>query len=79
MPSKEVISDKGTTSVRANKKLQELVSLADKDKINDEICNQGIRWHFNPPLTPHFSGAHEATIIEVKNVIYAILGKYRYY
>ena len=71
---KEVISDNGTNFVGANKELQELVSLLDKDKINDAICNQGIKWHFNPPLAPHFGGVHETMIKAAKRAIYAILG-----
>ena len=49
-----------------NKELQELVSLLDKDKINDAICNQGIKWHFNPPLVPPFGGVHETLIKAAK-------------
>ena len=63
---KEVISDNGTNFVEANKELQELVSLLDKDKINDAICNQGMPWHFNPPLAPHFGGVHETMIKAAK-------------
>ena len=60
---KEVISDNGANFVEANKELQELVSLLHKDKMNDAICNQGIKWHFNPPLAPPFGGVH-ATMIK---------------
>ena len=57
----------------ANKELQKLVSLLDKDKINDAICNQGIKWHFNPPLSPHFGGVHETVMKATKSANYAIL------
>jgi hypothetical protein len=60
---KEVISDNGTNFFEANNELQELVSLLDKDKMNDAICNQGIKWHSNPPLAPPFGGVH-ATMIK---------------
>ena len=52
--------------MEANKELQELVSLLDKDKINDAICNQGMTWHDNPPLAPHFGGVHETMIKAAK-------------
>lgn len=52
--------------METNKELQELVSLLDKDKINDAICNQGIKWHFNPPLAPPFGGVHETMIKAAK-------------
>ena len=63
---KAVISDNGTNFVEANKELQELVSLLDKDKINDAICNQGMTWHVSPPLAPHFGGVHETLIKAAK-------------
>ncbi|CAG2252551.1 unnamed protein product [Mytilus edulis] len=71
---KEMISDNGTNFVGANRELKELVALLDKDKIHNSISNQGIKWHFNPPLAPHFGGIHETMIKSAKRAIYAILG-----
>ncbi|CAG2242219.1 unnamed protein product [Mytilus edulis] len=71
---KEIISDNGTNFVGANRELKELVALLDKDKIHNSISNQGIKWHFNPPLAPHFGGIHETMIKSAKRAIYAILG-----
>lgn len=70
----EVISDNGTNFVGANKELQQLVSFLDKDKIYDNTSNRGVKWHFNPPLAPHFGGVHETMIKAAKKAIYAILG-----
>ncbi|VDI54657.1 Hypothetical predicted protein [Mytilus galloprovincialis] len=72
--SKEIISDNRTNFVGANIELKELVALLDKDKIQNSISNQGIKWHFNPPLAPHFGGIHETMIKSAKRAIYAILG-----
>ena len=45
----EAITDNGGNFVGADKKL-------DEDKIQGSVANQGIKWHFNPPLEPHFWG-----------------------
>ncbi|CAC5373897.1 unnamed protein product [Mytilus coruscus] len=71
---KEIISDNGTNFVGANRELKELVALLDTDKIQNSISNQGIKWHFNPPLAPHSGGIHETMIKSAKRAIYAILG-----
>ncbi|CAC5374179.1 unnamed protein product [Mytilus coruscus] len=71
---KEIISDNGTNYVGANRELKELVALLDNDKIQNSISNQGTKWHFNPPLAPHFGGIHETMIKSEKKAIYAILG-----
>lgn len=71
---KEVISDNGTNFVSANRELCELVTKLDRDKINDAVCNQGIKWHFNPPAAPHFGGVHEIMIKAAKRSVSAILG-----
>jgi hypothetical protein len=46
----------------------------DRDKIQDRTSNLSVKWHFNPPLAPHFSGVHEVIIKAAKRAIYAILG-----
>ena len=40
--------------------------------MEESFVNKGIKWHFNPPLAPHFGGAHESM---VKSAIKAILGQ----
>ena len=58
----------------ADNELKLLVSQIDKDKITESAANKGVKWHFNPPLAPHFSGVHEAMIKSAKLAISAILG-----
>ena len=36
--------------------------------------NNGIRWHWNPPLAPHFGSVFERMIKSAKRAINAILG-----
>jgi len=56
----EVIADNGGNFVGADKELSELVKKLDEDKIQGSVANQGIKWHFNPPLAPHFGGYMES-------------------
>ena len=70
----EVVSDNGGNFVGAEKELRELAKNLDEDKIQRSVANKGIRWHFNPPLAPHFGGVHEIMIKAAKRGIFAILG-----
>ena len=54
--------------------LQELVQNLDQDKIQRMTSNEGINWHWNPQLAPHFGGMFERMIGSAKRAIQAILG-----
>ncbi|MCG8047968.1 MAG: hypothetical protein N0E48_20505 [Candidatus Thiodiazotropha endolucinida] len=69
-----IYSDNGTNFKGADKELKSLVTQLDETKIQRSIANKGIRWHFNPPLAPHFGGVHESMIKSAKRAINAILG-----
>ena len=73
LPEK-MVSDNGGNFVGADNELKELVKCLDKEKIKSSTANKGIQWNFNPPLAPHFGGAHESMIKSAKRAIYAILG-----
>ncbi|XP_033105172.1 uncharacterized protein LOC117107577 [Anneissia japonica] len=70
---KEVVSDNGGNFIGADKELRELIISIDKDKVQKSTANRGIKWHFNPPLAPHFGGVHEKIIKSAKRATYAIL------
>ena len=70
---KEIISDNGTNFVGGNRELKELVEQLNENKIKTSTADKGVKWHFNPPLAPHFGGIHETMIKSVKRSIYAIL------
>lgn len=55
-------SDNGTNLVGANKELKLLVNQLDSGKIINNTANKGVKWEFNPHLTPHYGGLHEAMI-----------------
>ena len=70
----EMYSDNGTNFKGADKELKSLISQLGTDKIKESSANKGIQWYFNPPLAPHFGGAHESMIKSAKKAINAILG-----
>ena len=71
----EMFSDNGTNFKGADRELKTLLSELDETKINVSVANKGVKWHFNPPLAPHFGGAHESMIKSAKRAINAILGQ----
>ena len=68
-----MLSDNGTNFVGHNE-LKDLLKGLDGNKIQDSTANCGVKWHFNPPAAPHFSGVHEVMIKAAKKAIYSILG-----
>ena len=71
----EVYSDNGTNFIGADRELQALLSQVDNHKIQESVANKGVKWHYNPPLAPHFGGAHESMVKSAKKAIKAILGQ----
>ena len=70
---KDVVCDNGTNFVGRSNELKELEAL-NQNKIQDMTTSHRIKWHFHPPLMPHFSGVHEIMIKAANKAIYAILG-----
>ena len=72
---KEMNSDNGTHFGGANRQLEELVvDKLDENKIRVTTADKEVQWHFNPPLTPPFGGAHGSKIKASKRAIYGIFG-----
>ncbi|XP_014215278.1 uncharacterized protein LOC106644343 [Copidosoma floridanum] len=72
-------SDHGTNFVGANNKLREIFNLVHSDSFHDTISSyaakQNIKWHFNPPVTPHFSGIWESAVKSFKHHLKRVIGK----
>jgi hypothetical protein len=72
-------SDCGTNFVGARRVISELhkqfSSEAERKKLESEISQEGIQWHFNPPGSPHFGGLWEAGVKSVKHHLYRVMGK----
>ncbi|XP_067208459.1 uncharacterized protein [Linepithema humile] len=72
----DVFSDNGTNFVGANRELEKLRNLFNKEehqsKIKDETAMDQIKWHFIPPRAPHFGGLWEATVKAFKRHFYKV-------
>ena len=70
---REMLSDNGTNFVGAVRELKALVSSMDFDCIEEVTARRQVRWRFQPPLAPHFSGVHESLVKSAKSAIYQVL------
>ena len=70
----DMFSDIGTNFKRADRELKMQLSELDESKIKTAVANKGVKWHFNPPLAPHFGAAHESMVKSAKKATNAILG-----
>ena len=70
-----MLSDNGTNFVGGHNELSDLVAKLNKSAVQDSTANDGVKWQFNPPLAPHFSGVHEIMIKAAKKAIKSILGE----
>ena len=68
------ISDNGTNFVGAEREFAEYVAAWNKERIEEHLIQQGIRWNFNPPAAPHFGGVWERLVRSCKKAMYAVLG-----
>lgn len=74
-----IYSDNGTNFVGANNQLRELYALINSEEYNHGLENfaarEGIQWHFNPPLSPHFGGVWEAAVKTFKHHFKRVIGE----
>ncbi|XP_039315352.1 uncharacterized protein LOC120359941 [Solenopsis invicta] len=64
-----IYSDNGTNFVGANNKLKEIYAL-----VNQFANQHRIKWHFIPPLAPHFGGIWELTVKSFKHHLKRVIG-----
>ena len=69
--SAEIHSDNGTNFVEANHELRDCLAKLKQDTVKNYLAPRGIKWHFNPPLAPHFGGAWERLVRSVKTALKA--------
>lgn len=66
----DIFSDNGSNFIGAKNSLTEMHNLSYSTRFNTKVSfflgNQGIKWHFIPPLTPHFGGVWEAGVKQTK-------------
>ena len=69
----EIVSDNGTNFISANKELQDALKGVSVQKLQEDTSHHGVKWYFNPPLSPHFGGVFESMIKAAKLAINAQL------
>ena len=69
----EIVSDNGTNFISANKELQDALKGISVQKLQEDISHHGVKWYFNPPLSPHFIGVFKSMIKAAKLAINAQL------
>jgi hypothetical protein len=74
----DIFNDNATNFVGTNNRLLDLKKIFHSEehltKMYDALSAEGIRWHFIPPRSPHYSGLWEASIKSIKNHLYRVLG-----
>ena len=70
----KMISDNGTNFIGAEKELAEYIAAWNKERIEEHLIQQGIRWKFNLPAAPQFGGVWERLVRSYKKAMYVVLG-----
>ena len=70
-----VWSDNGTNFVGSERELREALKHLDNERIVDQLSNERVQWHFNPPSSLYFGGAWERLVQSAKRAFKVVVGK----
>ena len=70
----DVYSDNGTNFTAAVRELRLSINRWNQETLLSRLAQQGIRWHFNPPVASHRGGFWERIVQSVKRTLAAIAG-----
>ncbi|XP_015752550.1 PREDICTED: uncharacterized protein LOC107332334 [Acropora digitifera] len=70
-------SDRGTNFVSTNKDIGQAIKRWNQSQIEDQLSQEGIQWHFNPPASPYFGGAWERLVQSAKKALNAVAARQR--
>ncbi|XP_053691178.1 uncharacterized protein LOC128739706 [Sabethes cyaneus] len=65
----EIVSDRGTNFVGAEKELKQAMSTLNMNDLQAEFTTPSTVWRFNPPASPHMGGCWERLIQSVKKIL----------
>ena len=66
-------SDNGTNFVAGERELREGIARWNHEVIVDQLAQDGIEWHFNPPAAPHFGGVWERLVRSCVDALWFVL------
>lgn len=66
-------TDRGTNFVGTDWYLREVYNIINEDAYTRHVKNKQIKWHFNPPATPHMGGLWEAAIKSAKSLLQMVI------
>ena len=69
---KEVIFANGTNFIGADQELKEIIKELDQQKVARSGADLEINLRLNPPVVPHFVGAHECNINAARKAALAL-------
>lgn len=69
-----IYSDNGTNFVGASRELVDM-SMEEQERVNFELLNTNISFHFSPAGSPHFNGLVEAAVKSVKSHLKRAIGE----
>lgn len=77
----DLYSDCGTNFIGADHEMKDfqrlILSQQHNTEVANQLSNQGIQWHFNPPASPHFGGLWESGVKSVKYHLRRVVGLQR--
>ena len=66
-------SDNETNFVGARKELKQAIKSIDQNTVNKHLVAKGIKWKFNPPVSPWIGGIWESLVKSVKGSLKVII------
>ena len=70
---RDMYSDCGTNFKGADKELKRAIEELNLAKVAETATIRGIKWHWNPPASPHMGGAWERMVRSIKTVLKVLL------
>ena len=70
----KVISDNGSNLVEGERELREGIQRWNQARIQRDLSQKGIQWHFNPPGASHYGGVFKRMVQSIKRIMTRLVG-----